>query len=320
MVKRSGDPRCAERLLHQKGQDDLTHQGFVDLHTHGIGRYDTRTRNPSDILRIAQLHAAAGTEAILPAVYPAPVAEMRGNMEAVRRAMEMQAERDSGTGGIANSSNAPSRPEARILGVHLEGPFLNPVRCGALDKGSFARPGISFLKELIAGYEGIVKVITIAPEISGALKVIERCRALGIRVNMGHSDATYKEAVKGKRAGATGVTHLFNAMRPFHHREPGLAGLGVIDEDLYIEVIADLFHLHPLTLEMIFSRKRLDRIILVSDSVKKVGRQGLPSYKNGVLAGSGITIAGSFNVLREIGVPEAEIIEAAVDNPTRYLA
>jgi N-acetylglucosamine-6-phosphate deacetylase len=108
---------------------------------------------------------------------------------------------------------------------------------------------------VIDGYEDIIKIITIAPEIPGALKVIAQCSELGMKVNMGHSDATYQQAVEGKKAGATGVTHLFNAMRPFHHREPGLAGLGLIDEDLYIEVIADGVHLHPKTLELIFSRK-----------------------------------------------------------------
>jgi N-acetylglucosamine-6-phosphate deacetylase len=204
--------------------------------------------------------------------------------------------------------------------VHLEGPFLNPVRCGSLDRGSFLRPGLSSLKELIDGYEDIIKIITVAAELPGALKVIEHCRALGFRVNMGHSDATYKEALKGKQAGAGGVTHLFNAMRPFHHREPGLAGLALVDEDLYIEVIADGHHLHPLALQLIFSRKRLDRIILISDSVKDAGGKRRPAYKKGVLAGSGITVADSFGILRALGVPEAEIAEAATDNPARYLS
>ena len=85
------------------------------------------------------------------------------------------------------------------------------------------------LKELVSGNEDIIKIITIAPELPGALKVIERCAGLGIRVNMGHSDATYAQALEGKKAGATGITHFFNAMRPFHHREPGLAGLGLLE-------------------------------------------------------------------------------------------
>ena len=281
-------------------------KGFIDIHTHGIGRYDTRTGRPEDILQMAVLHAREGTGAILPAIYPGSIDEMRSNLGAVRKAIEIQKREGNGA--------------ARILGVHLEGPFLNPERCGSLDRKIFLKPAMSSLKKVIDGYEDIIKIITIAPEIPGALKVIEKCSELGMKVNMGHSDATYQQAVEGKKAGATGVTHLFNAMRPFHHREPGLAGLGLIDEDLYIEVIADGVHLHPKTLELIFSRKRLDRIMIVSDSVKgrKTGK-GAVYNKDGLLAGSTVTIDGVVKRLRSVGIPDAEIIEASRDNPARYI-
>lgn len=304
MVSRSGHPFGTERFFYKKGQDSLTLRGFIDLHIHGIDKFDTQTDDPHHILNIAEIHGRAGTGAILPTIYSAYPPEMRKNMEAVRKAME-------GLGSCDLS--------ARILGVHLEGPFLNPARCGALDKGSFMRPALPSFRELISGFEDIVKIITIAPEIPGALDIIARCREMGIRVNMGHSEATYEEAINGKKAGATGITHLFNAMRPFHQREPGLVGLGLIDEDLYIEVIADGFHLHPATLELIFNIKRPDRIILVSDSVKGVERMH-PAVSNGILAGSGITLMDSCHVLRGIGVPEADVINAAINNPRRYLA
>jgi N-acetylglucosamine-6-phosphate deacetylase len=281
-------------------------KGFIDIHTHGIGRYDTRTGRPEHILGMAALHYSEGTEAILPTIFPDTIDEMRKNMEAVRKAMDLQ--------------KAKGNSAARILGVHLEGPFLNPERCGSLDKRLFIKPAVSSLKKLITGYENIIKIITVAPEMSGCLKVIENCREIGIRINMGHSDATYRQAMEGKKAGATGITHLFNAMRSFHHREPGLAGLGLIDEDLYTEVIADGVHLHPKTLELIFSRKRLDRIILVSDSVKgkKTGK-GAVYNKDGLLAGSAMTISGVVRRLRSVGIPDAEIIEASTDNPARYV-
>lgn len=282
----------------------MTLQGFVDLHIHGADKFDTRTEEPYHIRKIAEIHGRAGTGAILPTIYPASLPEMRKNMQAVRKAIGMH----------KGDDNA-----ARILGVHLEGPFLNPSRCGALDKDSFIKPSISSFRKLLSGFEDMVKIMTIAPEIPGALKVIARCRELGIKVNMGHSDATYEEAIRGKNAGATGITHLFNAMRPFHQREPGLVGLGLIDEDLYIEVIADGFHLHPITLELIFNRKCLDRIIIVSDSVKGAKRT-YPTVKKGILAGSGITLLDSFRVLKNIGVPEPQIDKTAIDNPKRYLA
>lgn len=286
--------------------------GFVDLHTHGIGKHDTRTDDYEEILTMARVHAKAGTIAILPTIYSGPINEMRKNLKAVSMAMEVQAR-----GEVLTAIDRGGGAE--ILGVNLEGPFLNPVRCGAMDKDTFIKPTLAALKKLIAGYEEIVKIITISPELPGALKVIEKCAAIGIRVNMGHSDATIKQAVDGKKAGATGITHIFNAMRPFHHRESGLAGLGLTDSDLYVEVIADGVHLHPKVLELIFRCKQSDRIIIVSDSVK--GRKTAKGavHEKGVLAGSGLTISGAVTRLQRIGISDAEIIEASIDNPLRYL-
>lgn len=307
-------------LITNNGEDDLNTQGFVDLHTHGVSRYDTTTDKPEEILKIAELHARAGTAAILPTIYPGTLDEMRRNMEAIKIAMEIQKTPAVITKNSALDASRITHHVSRILGVNLEGPFLNPIKCGALNRKSFIKPTLSSLRILIEGYEDIIKIITIAPEIPGALKIIEKCSDMGIRINMGHSDATYKQAVDGKKAGAAGITHIFNAMKPFHHREPGLAGLGLIDEDLYIEVVADGFHLHPKTLELIFGIKRFDRIILVSDSVKGHVKKGMPVYgKKGLLAGSGITISDSVKTLQSIGVPDAEIIEAATDNPKRYI-
>lgn len=279
-------------------------QGFIDLHVHGAGKFDTRTADPFQVMKIAEIHGQAGAGAILPTIYSAEIPEMRKEMEAVRNAMDM----------LKGCDQA-----AAILGVHIEGPFLNPVRCGALDKNSFIKPAVTSLKKLITGFEDIIKIVTIAPEIPGALKIIAHCRELGIKVNMGHSDATYEEAVNGKEAGATGVTHLFNAMRPFHQRDPGLVGLGLIDEDLYIEVIADGFHLHLATLKVIFNSKRSDRIIIVSDSVKGTPKKH-PAVRKGMLVGSGITLKDSSHILKNIGVPYSQITQAAIDNPKSYLA
>ncbi len=307
--------------------------GFIDLHTHGIDRYDTRTTKPEHILKMAELQGKDGVSAILSTIFSGPINTMRENMEAVRKAIETQkaesrkqkaeGSRQKLMNHTLNSelnSSLVTRHSSLILGVHLEGPFLDPIRCGALGKDFFIKPTISSLKKLIDGYEDIIKIITIAPELPGALKVIEKCVEHGIRVNMGHSDATYKQGVDGKKAGATGITHIFNAMKPFHHREPGLAGFGLLDEDIYIEIIADGVHLHPKTIEIIFAIKRLDRIILVSDSVKGAKKGGCPIYnEKGVLLGSGIIIAESVKILRKIGIPEAEIMEAGIDNPMRYI-
>ena len=295
-------------------------KGFIDIHTHGINGYDTKTTNPEHILKMAQLHGRAGTAAILPTIYSAPIDEMRKNMEAVRRAIRTQSTEHRIKNIPTLHALRITHYASQILGVHLEGPFLNPVRCGALDKDSFIKPTISSLKNLIEGYEDIIKIITIAPEIPGALKIIERCNEHGIRVNMGHSDSTYKQALDAKKAGATGITHLFNAMRPFHHREPGLIGLGLMDEDIYIEVIADKVHINETVLKLIFTTKRSDRVILISDSVKGAkNKKGHIYPKRGVLAGSLITLSDTAKNLKNLGIPETIVKKAAIDNPGRYL-
>ena len=299
----------------------VAEDGYIDLHTHGFGRWDTRSTSPEQILEMAELQGRAGTAAILPTIYAGSLDVMRGEMEAVRKAMEIQGSPSGVRGPSGGKMERHMTPApSLILGVHLEGPFLNPARAGALEGGSFLKPTMTSLKRLMDGFEEIVRIITIAPEMPGALRVTEHCARSSIKVNMGHSDATYEQAGDGKRAGATGVTHLFNAMRPFHHREPGLAGFGLMDDDVFVEVVADGVHLHSVTMRLIFRVKRPDRIILVSDAVKGAAVGGKPVYKKrGILGGSGASLADAAGVLAKIGVSRDAVAAAAVKNPEEYL-
>jgi N-acetylglucosamine-6-phosphate deacetylase len=165
----------------------------------------------------------------------------------------------------------------------------------------------------------VVRIVTIASELPGALHVIEACREMGFLVQMGHSDATYEQAEEGKRAGATGITHLFNAMRGFHHREPGLAGFGLMDDEIFVEIIVDMAHLHPQSLKMLFDMKPPDRILLVS--IRSRGRAGAaaPSAAQAVLLGSGICLADAIKNLVSLGVPQERALQFASDNPRKYL-
>ncbi|MDA8174984.1 MAG: hypothetical protein M0018_10405 [Nitrospiraceae bacterium] len=252
--------------------------------------------NAKAILELAKLHNTNNPTLILPTVYASSIADMRTAMAACLEAMQAS---------------------DLIGGINLEGPFLNPSRCGALDKKHFLAPSLGALKKLISGFEDAIKIITIAPELPGALKLIERCASMDIRVNMGHSGATYKEALAGKKAGATGITHIFNAMRPFHHREPGLAGFALLDEDVYVELIGDGAHVSPEAVRMVFRLKWPDKVILISDSVK--GKTGSPVMKNGKLMGGGLTLSECAPLLLKIGICAEEIRKAAHDNPLRYL-
>src|SRR4030066_532364 len=250
---------------------------IIDIHTHGIDGFDTRTSNPIDIIRMAEIQASLGVSAIVPTIYSDSIEIMRQNMMAVQKAMELQ-------------------KNAAILGVHLEGPFLNSARCGALKSSSFIEPNEYNLKRLIDGFEDMVKIITIAPELKGAAKLIRKMSDIGIIASMGHSDATYSEAEAGFNAGAKGITHLFNAMRSFHHREPGIAGFGLLNKEVYIEVIADPYHLNIKTMELIFRTKNPEKIILISDSVSGT-KITETEREQGVVDDTGRLPGGSFSII-----------------------
>ncbi len=286
-------------------------QKIIDIHTHGIGGYDTRTTVEDHILKIAEINGSYGISEIIPTIYPATIKVMRENMMMVKKAMELQ-----------KTEDRSQKAESRIIGVHLEGPFLNPSKCGALNAITFIDPTEDNLKELIEGFEDMVKIITIAPEINGATKLIKKITDTGIIASMGHSEATYAEAEAGFHAGAKGITHIFNAMRGFHHRELGIAGFGLLNQDIYIEVIADPYHLHQKTLELIFKTKNPDRIIIVSDSVKEATpftkSQGVTDA-HGKLLGGCMTTAESSKRLIEIGFDENIIMKCISGNPERYL-
>jgi N-acetylglucosamine-6-phosphate deacetylase len=283
----------------------------IDIHTHGIGGYDTKAASPDDILSIAEIHGSQGVSEILLAVYPSSIKTMRQNMEIAKRAIQLQKEREKA-----------ATKEAKIIGLYLEGPFLNPSRCGSLDAGIFIEPSYNRFEELIEGYEDITKIIAVAPEMKRAAALIKKLSDRGMIVTMGHSDATFAEAEAGFQAGARGITHIFNAMRGFHHREPGIAGFGLLNQDVYIEVIADPYHLHPETLELIFRAKNHERIIIISDAVRgtgtSYGKQSLTD-NTGRLMGGCLTVTESSKRLVEMGFDRDIIMGCITRNPERYL-
>ncbi|MHB8174441.1 MAG: N-acetylglucosamine-6-phosphate deacetylase [Nitrospirota bacterium] len=306
---------------------------IIDLHTHGLAGFDSRSDNPGDYLKWAAAMKAYGTDAFLPTLFPGPVEAMRGQLKAIRGAMS---EQKSPTSPFHGRGAGGEGVFAVILGANIEGPFVNPRRKGALgptdrpgEVGVFLTPSIDNLMRLIEGFEDIVKVITIAPELPGALKLIEYCADTGVAVNMGHSEATFEEARDGAAAGASGVTHLFNAMSGLHHREPGLAAYALMDDDLYVEIIADGVHVHPEMVKLVLKLKPPDKILLVSDSLGQAKTpahpEPMPLYlpdeagRPATLAGGGLTLAECVHRLTLLGVPEESARRFASENPGRFL-
>jgi len=286
---------------------------MIDIHTHGLRDCDTRGASPGDFLRMARLHGSQGVGAIVPTIFSSSIDEMRLDIGAAKKAMEYQRE---------DRTAAPGLSPAKILGVHLEGPFLNPARAGALDKESFLPAAIASWKRLVEGFGEVVRIVTVAPELTGATGLIEAMADMGVVVSMGHSNATHGEAEAGFRAGARGITHVFNAMRGFHHREPGIAGFALMNPEVYVEMIADPYHLHERTIELIFAVKDPDRIIIVSDTVKGSasddgGREVVDMQ--GKLLGGSLALTGSTRRLVQLGFDPGLVERAARQNPARYL-
>jgi N-acetylglucosamine-6-phosphate deacetylase len=325
---------------------------IIDIHTHGIGGYDTRDSTSESILKMAEIHGALGVDVIIPTIYSAPIHVMRENMTAVKKAMEQQrAESRSltymGDQPVASrfkvqrlenselrtlNSELPENHVSTIFGVHLEGPFLNPSRCGALDASSFLKPDEAVLKELTEDFADMVKIITIAPELEGSLKLIKQARGMGINVSMGHSDATFNEAEEGFNRGAEGITHIFNAMRSIHHREPGIAGFGLSNRDIFIELVADPFHLNSEIISIIFAVKNPDKIILISDSTKETQSLSRPApcdfhstlnavlpIQAGLLRGGIMTVTESTHRLIDMGFDEETVLKCISENPAAYV-
>ena len=300
----------------------------IDIHTHGIGGYDTRTTDIEHILKIAEIHGSYGVTEIIPTIYPSTIRVMRENMAVIRKAMEAQFSGPVLKAELYSAKYGPAeyRKPARIIGVHLEGPFLNPAKCGSLNAMTLIDATDHNIDQLLDGFRDMVRIITIAPELDGSLHLIKRLAGMGIIASMGHSDATFAEAEAGHKAGAKGITHLFNAMRPFHHREPGLAGYGLLNRDIYVEVIADPFHLHQGTLELVFRAKNHDRILIVSDSIKEAKvpatpvstREGLADIHGRLLGGSMAITEAAESLIDSFD--KSMLLDCISTNPQRYLA
>jgi len=221
----SGDARD-QPALDLRGQWVLP--GFVDMHVHGGGGASFTEGTSGEARKAAEFHRAHGSTSMLASLVTAPLAELEA-----RAAM---------LAGLAD--------DGVIAGLHLEGPFLSPARRGAQDPRHMLAPDVAVFERLHAAARGHLRVITLAPELPGAARVIEAATRAGVTVAAGHTDATAGVTLAAVDAGATHATHLFNGMRPLHHREPGAAGALLDRDEVTCEVIADGVHLHDIAIRL----------------------------------------------------------------------
>ncbi|TAJ21014.1 MAG: N-acetylglucosamine-6-phosphate deacetylase [Planctomycetota bacterium] len=242
---------AAEELARAQA-GPLIAPGLIDLHVHGYGGSDPIEQLPE----MARALARHGTTAFQPTLFPAAPAEFGALAERV------------------TASAARLDDGARVVGLHLEGPFVNPASAGALPLAALAAPSPAALRELLgpAGGSGRgIRTITLAPELPHALELVAELARCGIRASLGHSLATADEARAAAKAGASGATHLYNAMRPFHHREAGLVGFALSADALYAELIGDLVHVGRDAIDLALAARGPRAICLVSDALRGAG-------------------------------------------------
>ncbi len=304
-----------ERLIHEP--DAIVAPGFIDLHIHGASGHDLMDGTLDSLQAVSATLARHGTTAFLATTMSAPDQQM----ETVLR--NLAAHRHARMDG------------ARAVGIHMEGPYLNPVRRGTHDAGFVRQADVRVFRRWVEISERSIRRLTIAPEMDPGLELIREASISGIQVSLGHSDATEKQARAAADAGAVHTTHTFNAMRPFHQREPGILGLALTDDRIYTEIIADGIHLHPTTLQLIFLVKGVERTPLVSDGSSAVGmpdgrytlggkpivvENGECRDLEGHLAGSTLTLDRAVhNLVDWLDIPLHEALTAASATPARSM-
>jgi N-acetylglucosamine-6-phosphate deacetylase len=227
--------------------------GFVDLHVHGGGGSSLITTDPEQIRSYARWVVRRGVTSFLATVCA----------DSVDAGIDCARAVSSATGSVEGGAN--------VLGLNLEGPFVSPDRSGALPHDWLAKPDLQLLGKLLAAAGGTLRLMTVAPELLAADAVVEEALKGGVSIAVGHTDATYDQAVRAFAAGASHVTHAFNAMRPMHHREPGPIGAALDAAGVTVEVIADGVHLHPAAVRMLVQAFGAGRICLVTDGVRPAG-------------------------------------------------
>ncbi len=299
-----------EATVRADSHTPLLLPGFIDLHVHGGGGADTMDAGDA-AQTLARLHARHGTTALLATTMTAPLGDIEAALRALAPAVH---ERASGA--------------ARLLGVHLEGPYISPDKLGA--QPAFSR--VPSLVEVLALHAiAPIKLVTLAPEVSGMLALIPALVEAGMRVQIGHSGASYEQAVEAMQQGATGYTHLFNAMSVLHHRAPGAAGAALAHAQ-HAEVIPDLLHVHPGAIRA--ALRAIPGLFCVTDATSaagmpdgdyRLGRQTVTKCLGGVrladgtLAGSTLTMDQALRNLVDIGLTLQDAAARVSTHAANYL-
>ncbi len=297
------------------GSKSIVVPGFIDTHIHGCGGYGTEDCSASSILNMSSILSTAGITTFFPTLYTDLLEKMERGEAAI-------VEAQTKTTG------------AKIGGIHSEGPFISPDRIGAQNPLGRKDADISVLNRLLKHSSGMLKAMTIAPEIPNAEIVIREALKNNVVLLQGHTNATYEEAIRGKELGVRHATHLFNAMTGLHHRKPGVVGAVLSSDDMTAEVIGDGLHVHPAALKVVLKAKGFDKVVIITDSLKPTMQKEGPFYANDVeveianglwvtkgkpelIQGSALTMHKAFRNLLSWGVALEDAVKLTSSNAAR---
>jgi len=291
--------------------------GFIDIHCHGGNGISFNEDLPEKFLNYSQWVSSTGVTSFLMTIVPTTFEETRKRLEKIIRIFEF--------------SEYFSEP----LGIHLEGPFLNPKKHGAIDSEWIRNPDLNEMSSYISASNNKVKMVTIASELEGSEEVVNFLKENNIIISLGHTDATYNQTVKAFKNGYNHVNHCFNAMRGFHYKEPGVVGAILQSEGIYTEIICDGIHVHPSTIKILIDKIGVENVVLITDANKAVGlgdgkynflnkeilvENRKATLKDGTIAGSVINMNEAFkNMVKMVGTSIQDAIKMATINPAKSI-
>ncbi|MDR1598947.1 MAG: N-acetylglucosamine-6-phosphate deacetylase [Oscillospiraceae bacterium] len=291
--------------------------GFIDLHIHGFGGVDAMA-GADAVKTMSRELVKHGVTSFLPTTMTAPKPDTRA---AVR--------------GVAQAMADPEPNGATVLGCLMEGPFFCKKRKGAQPENALLNPSLADFEDMTGEDAGVARRLALAPELPGAVELIRELVRRGVQVSLGHTDATHAQMITAVGAGASSVTHVYNAMSPLTHREPGAVGAALTSRQLAAEFIADMIHLHPAALRLAFDAKGPQGCVAITDSMEAGGmpdgqyqlggqevfvKDNAARLSDGTLAGSVLTMRRSLeNMVSVVGIPLADALPMYTSTPARLI-
>jgi N-acetylglucosamine-6-phosphate deacetylase len=294
--------------------------GFVDVHIHGAGGRDVMEGSEEAMAAVTGMVASHGTTSFVATTVTASPEDTCKSVEGIARFIATQHETDDA--------------RAEVLGIHYEGPFISPARRGVHPKEWIQLPSAEMMERFFHAASGNARILTIAPELLGAAPCIDAARKAGVVVAMGHTDATYEQARAGMAHGARHAVHVYNAMRPFSHRDSGVIGAVLTSPEVTAELIADGVHVEEAAMRLLLQAKGAGGMILVSDGVSATGMPdgkymlgkmevtvtgGVCRNAEGNLAGSTLTLDRALRNVVGLGIPLADVVRMLTLNPATLL-